>query len=146
MSTNLHVLKAWLHDRGLTVEVRPHHIAKGVELDPALAKTVINLCGPDHLIVVGNLGKISVIRGEASFGHFEIYCLEGDLFGGIRRYRTVESAGKTIYSLLTTGLFDESVPRVFDVWNDFFASPDGSVQEVEPDDFEPEIELNEEEK
>lgn len=128
--TDLHVLAAWLRNRGLKVELHEHPLAKAVK---KLDSEIMANLSPDQLHVTGPQGKISVIRGGASFGDYEIYSLEGDLFGGIRRYRKVEHAGKSIHSLLTTEMFDESVPRVFSPMEDFFGSGDGgdgSVQEV----------------
>lgn len=109
-NTDLHVLAAWLRNRDLDVELREHPMTANIKhLDLKILATL----SPHQLHVCGPHGKISVIRGGASFGDYEIYSLEGELFDEIRRYRKVEHAGKTIHSLLTTGMFDESVPKVF---------------------------------
>jgi len=109
-NTDLHILAAWLRNRDLEVELRDHPLAEQAKLlDVKLLATM----SPHQLHVYGPYGKISVIRGGASFGDYEILSLEGELFDGIRRYRKVEHAGKTIHMLLNTGMFDESVPQVF---------------------------------
>lgn len=135
--TDLHVLAAWLRNRKLEVDLHEHHLLadwrKLRKLCPDQKFPILESLCPHQLYVTGALGKISIIRGGASFGDFEIYSLEGDLFEGIRRYRDVEHAGKTIYKLLTTGMFDEGVPRVFAPLEDLFGNnsgPDGSVQDV----------------
>lgn len=135
--TDLHILAAWLRNRDLEVDLHEHRMAaelrKLKKLYPAQKFSGLESLSPHQLYVTESFGKISVIRGGASFGDFEIYSLEGDLFGGIRRYRDVEHAGKTIHALLTTGMFDEDVPRVFAPWEDLFGNnngPDGSVQDV----------------
>lgn len=135
--TDLHVLAAWLRNHELEVDLHEHPMTaefrKIQELYPDHKFRSFDLMFPHQLYVTETFGKISVIRGGASFGDFEIYCLEGDLFEGIRRYRDVEHAGKTIYGLLTTGMFDESVPRIFAPLEDLFGNnsgPDGSVQDV----------------
>ncbi len=136
--TDLHVLAAWLRNRDLEVDLHKHPLAVNLR---KIQKLYLNrefpgmesIMSPHQLYITGPFGKISAIRGGASFGDFEIYCLEGDLFEGIRRYRDVEHAGKTIHGLLTTGMFDESVPRVFAPLQDLFGNnsgPDGSVQDV----------------
>ena len=125
--TDLHVLLAWLRNRGLDVELREHPAFS----DPAvraLKSLILNSMSPHQLIVRGLFGIISVIRGSISFGDYEIYSMEGELFGGVRRYRHVEHAGKTIYGLLATGMFDESVPKVPCMWGDSDGG-DGSVQD-----------------
>jgi len=53
------------------------------------------LMSKHQLIVSGPMGKISAIQGGISFGDIEIYCIEGDIFDDIRRYSSVEAAGKT---------------------------------------------------
>ena len=131
-------LHVWLQENAkdnITSELSEH---------PSYAKTKyvereLNLktfCGimPQHNVyAVGPFGKISTIQCGASFGDFEIYCIEGGLFEGIRRYKTIEDTGKTIVSLLTTGMFPEDVPRQWDVWNDFLSpDPEGPVQDVNP--------------
>lgn len=134
-NTDLHVLTAWLRNRDLDVELREHPMMKGIKhLDlkilPSLSPHQLHVCGPH--------GKISVIRGGASFGDYEIFSIEGELFESIRRYREVEHAGKTIHSLLTTGMFDESVPKVFSAienLEEFFGGTDkdggdGPLQET----------------
>lgn len=135
--TDLHVLAAWLSNRKLEVDLHEHPMAAELrevqKLHPEHKFHSFDLMSPHQLHVTGTFGKISVIRGGASFGDFEIYSLEGDLFGGIRRYRDVEHAGKTIHKLLATGMFDEGVPRVFAPLEDLFGNnsdPDGSVQDV----------------
>lgn len=132
--TDLHVLAAWLRNRNLEVDLHEHRLAAEMrklhELHPQYK---FHDFSPHQLHVTESFGKISVIRGGISFGDFEIYCLEGDLFEGIRRYRDIQHAGKSIHSLLTTGMFDESVPRVFTVWEDLLGNndgSDGSVQEI----------------
>ena len=135
--TDLNVLAAWLRNRKLEVDLHEHRMVADLrklkKLCPDKEFPVMESMSPCQLHVTGPFGKISVIRGGASFGDFEIYCLEGDLFEGIRRYRDVKHAGKTIYELLTTGMFDESVPRVFAPIEALFGNndgPDGSVQDV----------------
>lgn len=133
--TDLHILAAWLRNRNLEVDLCEHRSAvklrklKKLCPDQNFPESIVS---PHQLHVKGAHGRISVIRGGCSFGDYEIYCLEGDLFKSIRRYRDVEHAGKTIHSLLTTGMFDESVPRVFSVLEHLLGNndgPDGPVQE-----------------
>ena len=95
---DLYILRAWLENRHLTVGMEEHQLySMGKQLDfPILS----NICGTNHLTVTGPRGKISVIRGPASFGQFEIYSLEGNLFEDIERYPDVKSAGERIYALL----------------------------------------------
>ena len=142
-------LHVWLvengKDHGITCEFDDHHMALGFYKMKMNKKNPIpeeilalskELMSKHQLIASGPMGKISAIQGGCSMGGIEIYCLDGDIFKEIRRYGTVEAAGKTIISLLTTAMFDETVSRQFDVWNDFmFPDPEGSVQEVEPPDF-----------
>lgn len=136
--TDLHVLAAWLRNRDLEVDLHEHRMVADLRKLKGLHPNrefpgMRSIMSPHQLHVTGAFGKISVVRGGLSFGDFEIYSLEGDLFGGIRRYRDVEYAGKTIYELLTSGMFDESVPRVSAPWEDLFGNnsgPDGSVQDV----------------
>lgn len=134
-NTDLHVLAAWLRNRKLEVDFRKHHMMEEWErlqkTHPKIAENLrlLPAMSPNQLHVRGPHGFISVIRGGASFGDYEIYSLEGDLFGGIRRYRDVEHAGRSIYSLLATGMFDEGVPRVFSLFGDDYGA-DGSVQDI----------------
>lgn len=121
-NTDLHVLAAWLRNRGLDVELRQHPLAKTAE---QFNLKVLSTMSPHQLHVGGPHGKISVIRGGASFGDYEIFSLEGELFEGIRRYRKVEHAGKTIHLLLTHGLFDESVSKVIAPIEELFGTGDG---------------------
>ncbi|KKK88795.1 hypothetical protein LCGC14_2739580, partial [marine sediment metagenome] len=132
------VLAAWLRNRKLKVDLHEHRMAADLcklkKLHPNREfPGMESIMSPHQLHVTGTFGEISVVRGGLSFGDFEIYSLDGDLFAGIRRYRDVEHAGKTIYALLTTGMFDEGVPRVFFPLEDLFGNnsgPDGSVQDV----------------
>ena len=136
--TDLHVLAAWLRNRDLEVELLEHRMVKDLRRLKELCPDhefpgMSSLMSPNQLHVTGAFGRISVIRGGLSFGDFEIYSLEGDLFEGIRRYRDVEHAGKTIFCLLTTGMFDEGVPRVFSPVEDLLCEndgADGSLQDI----------------
>lgn len=137
--TDLHVLAAWLRNRKLDVDLHKHHMMDEWEelqkKHPKLAAEMhfLPVMSPHQLHVRGPHGVISVIRGGVSSGDYEIYSLKGELFEGIRKYREVEHAGKTIHALLTTGMFDESVPRVFCVWEDIICpgnGGDGSVQDI----------------
>ncbi len=97
--TDLHALKAWLINRGLTVEMRDHPCyTKAIESGFV---SLTNLCGTDQLLVSDKNGKISVIRGGCSFGNCEIFSIEGGLFEDIERYSNVKEAGERIYELLT---------------------------------------------
>ena len=109
-NTDLHILAAWLRNRDLDVELRDHPLVKEAK---GLSLKILATMSLHQLHVCGPHGKISVIRGGASFGDYEIFSLEGELFDGIRRYREVDHAGKTIHLLLTTGMFEESVPQVY---------------------------------
>jgi hypothetical protein len=138
-NTDLHILAEWLRNRKLDVEFLKHPMMKEWEKlekeHPDIAEKLHSLpiMSPNQLHVRGPHGVISVIRGGVSMGDYEIYSLEGELFDGIRRYRKVEHAGKSIHSLLTTGMFEESVPRVWCVWEDFLCrsdEQDGSVQDI----------------
>ena len=91
---------------------------------------------PQHqLRIKGPMGEISVIQCGCSFGLFEIYCIEGDLFEGTRRYKSLDDAGNTVLSLLTSGMFPENIAREWDVWNDLLSDEHESVQDVNPPDF-----------
>lgn len=95
--TDLHVLKAWLVNRCIDVELKEHKLyTLSLEFSPVFARLV----GTDHLIASSDQGKISVIRGMASFGDYEIYSLEGGLFEDIERYPNVKTAGERIHQLL----------------------------------------------
>ena len=95
--TDLHVLNEWLKNRSVEVELKEHPAyTGGVAVFPVMAR----LAGTDQLTISSEMGKISVIRGMASFGDYEIYCLEGDLFGDVERYPDVKSAGERICELL----------------------------------------------
>lgn len=144
ITTDLYALKVWLQDHFISVEIKKHKITEELEAKIDEIKKYMNeeqiqdmlKLSPDQLIATGEFGEISVIRGHVSMGLFEIFCLKGDLFGGIRRYNLVSDTGKTIKSLLETGMFDETVKRAFDIWTDFVdANPDGSVQDVDPPDI-----------
>lgn len=105
--TDLTILKAWLLNRGLTVEMQEHKMyTEGCEFSPTLAR----LAGTDHIITESDFGVISVIRGFASFGDYEICCLAGDLFEDVERYPDVKSCGERIYQLLI-GETNESRPQ-----------------------------------
>ncbi len=111
--TDLHVLAAWLLNRKLEVDRHEHpmvaEVRKIQKLNPDCKLLGLESMSPHRLHVTGSFGGISVIRGGASFGNFEIYCLAGDLFEEIRRYRDVKHAGESIHSLLTTGMFVQNV-------------------------------------
>ncbi len=135
--TDLHILAEWLRNRKLEVDLHDHPMAQNLrklkQLCPNQKFPYMESLSPHQLHIKGPFGCISVIRGGASFGDFEVYCIEGDLFEGVRRYRNVEHAGKTIYGLLTTEMFDESVPAVFCPVEYFFGHSDGEdgpVQEI----------------
>ena len=138
MTTPLEQLAKYLKALGLETECREHPLKQQLQqslegFDPTcfLQKIVSSLI--QQVIVKGEHGEVSVIYGEVAFGSFEIYCREGDLFEGIRRYKTVTDCGRTIYSLLTSGTFDENIPRVWDTFTDFLTNdigPDGSTQKV----------------
>jgi len=128
-------LHVWLLEQGLESELREHSVFHELLTVPKEVRKQLKLtqkCIPQHqLVIKGPMGQISAIQAGCSFWDFEIMCLEGDIFDGIRRYSTLEAAGKTILSLLTTGMFDESQKREFDVWNDFLSpDPEGSIQDV----------------
>lgn len=145
MSHNLHTLKAWFQDKKLPdvqIEIRQHKVIEKLSQNAdtkenqQILESLINMTGPDQIIVTGPHGQISIIHGECSMNLYEIYSLSGDLFDGIRRYKTIKDVGNTVISLITTGLFDESIRRSFDIWTDVLSStPDGTTQEVDMNDF-----------
>ncbi len=122
---DLYVLAEWLRNRKLEVDLYEHWSVAEIRNLKEQGIDMPNFCSPHQLDVRGTFGCISVIRGRASLGDYEIYCKEGDLFSGIRRYREIEHAGKTIYGLLTTGMFDEDVPSVFCVLEYLFGHSEG---------------------
>lgn len=51
---------------------------------------------------ISELGEISMLNPcYATFNSYEIYCIEGDLFEDIERYKTIEEAEDRINELLT---------------------------------------------
>ena len=95
--TDLYVLKEWLANRCIEVELNEHELYTGaLEFSPVMAR----ISGTDHLIASSARGKISIIRGMVSFGNYEIYSLEGGLFEEAERYPDVKTAGERIYQLL----------------------------------------------
>ena len=129
--TDLEALAAWLRAHGIETELRVLPPMSGAgKLAVSIFATIefgTTDCGfePHQILATGDHGKISVRRGTATGGDFEIYCLEGDLFDDIRRYRDVAHAGKTIASLVGTGMFDETVPRVHCRLESLFGTNDG---------------------
>lgn len=105
----LMVLKNWLRKYNVEANLKVHSIQNEIEGIDCLSVESILFMPSHQLVVTGRMGKISVIHAGVSFNQYEIYCLEGDLFGDIRRYKTVEDTGKIIVKLLDEGLFDESV-------------------------------------
>jgi len=99
-ATDLYILKAWLENRKLDVELREHPAMRELIELPQLSTILGSLCGPHQLIVTSEKGQISVIRGQVSFGFYEIYSLNGDLFEDIERFNDVKSAGERICELL----------------------------------------------
>ncbi len=92
-STDLYVLTEWLKNRSIEVALRDHPAyTEGMPFSPV---------GTNQLLASSSKGKISIIRGMTSFGLYEIYCLDGDLFEDIERYPDVKSAGERICELLT---------------------------------------------
>ncbi len=134
----------YLNALGLKAEVCKHGLEKALDkikeagLDMSMFSGIIPTC---QIITEGEWGKISIIKSGISMGKFEIYSIKGDLFEGIRRYKTMTDCGRTVYGLLTTGTFDGKIPRVFDVWTDWLDSSsqggDGPVQDVlmDPDEL-----------
>ncbi len=127
----------YLNALGLKAEIRKHHLQEALDkagIDLPMIADTIPTC---QITTEGEWGKISIIKCGGSMGQFEIYAIEGDLFDGIRRYKTVTDCGRTVYGLLTTGTFDEKIPRVFDIWTDWLGSGsqggDGPVQEITHD-------------
>ena len=135
-------LHVWLLEHGLKSELKEHHCFKefcSLDKETRAKLKSLPMITPKHQVVVsGKMGKISVIQAGAPFGQIEIYSIEGDLFEDIRRYKTVEDAGKTIVSLLETGMFDESVKRAFDVWNDLLFQKPEETQDVDFSELEDE--------
>lgn len=133
--TKLEQLQKYLTAAGISAELREHAVHKELQsLNPKIREKLqeVPKIIPDYqIIATGDKGEISVIHCGASFYQFEIYCLNGDLFDGIRRYKRMTDAARTIIGLLTKGTFDETIPRSFDVWTDWiFSQPDGSVQPI----------------
>ncbi len=97
-ATDLHVLTEWLKNRSIEVTLRDHPAyTEGMSFSPVMAR----ITGTNQLLASSSKGKISIIRGMTSFGLYEIYCLDGDLFEDIERYPDVKSAGERICELLT---------------------------------------------
>jgi hypothetical protein len=145
MATPLEQLAKYLKALGLEAECREHprkqELQRSLGLldskDPAIVKIaeslrgLIDLSFQQQTVTKGEYGEISVVIAATIKESFEIFCLKGDLFNGIRRYKTVTDCGRTIYSLLTSGTFDEKIPRVWDAFTDFLeVNPDGSTQKV----------------
>ncbi len=62
--TDLTILKEWLLNRGLQVELREHKCyTEARDFSPVLAR----MAGTDQIIVSSEWGSISVIRGCVSF-------------------------------------------------------------------------------
>ncbi len=111
--SNMFILFEWLKNRKIPVEKRRHPAHQELEekiqelndsgdadadaLKDAI-KGLLNLTGPDQLIIDHDKGDISVIRGATSFGNFEIYC--PPLFEDVERYPDVESCGLRIAELM----------------------------------------------
>lgn len=101
--TDLHVLAAWLRNRGLRVELDAHVLLK----KHGNSEELRELTGPHQLHIDGPAGRISVCRGGITFGDFEIYSLKGELFEDVHRFKNVKAAGEAIHELLTTGKCEE---------------------------------------
>lgn len=105
--TDLHVLAAWLRNRKLEVDLHGHPAA--VELHeiqkrhPELRGIGPAAVSTHQIHVTGPRGKISVVRGGCSLGNYEIYCLEGDLFDDVDRFKSVKEAGEAIHGFLAAG-------------------------------------------
>lgn len=108
--TDLHILNAWLINRKIDVELKEHlaykELKKAIDEGADIPAEVLETIGPHQLIASSDKGKISVIRGRASFGLFEIYPIEGEIVTedrDIERFPDVKSCGLRIYELLTEG-------------------------------------------
>lgn len=95
---DLYILKAWLEAKDVNVKMQDHPLYSTAIEHGLVGMT--QLAGPNQLIVSSEKGKISIIRGECSFGDYEIYSLEGKLFEDIERFADVKSAGSRIVELL----------------------------------------------
>ena len=97
-STDLYVLTEWLKNRSIKVKLREHPVyTEGLMFSPVLAR----ITGTNQLLASSPKGEISVIRGMTSFGLYEMYCLDGNLFEDLERYSDVKSTGERICFLLT---------------------------------------------
>jgi len=135
MATDLEKLTKYLNAMGLTAKCKVHGSRKTFKKlkAPSLMKLLEEACPNQQVIVKGKWGEISVIRGNISLGDWEIYCLEGELFSGIRRYKTMTDCARTIYGLLTEKKFDAKIPRQWDAWTDLLTNDlekDETTQEV----------------
>ncbi|HDY87892.1 MAG TPA: hypothetical protein ENH82_07245 [bacterium] len=110
--TNLVILYEWLKNRKFPVRKQEHPMYRSAkkELDAAevddsdsllkdALERLLNMTGPEQLIVKHDKGDISIIRGGCSFGQFEIFCPA--LFEDIERYPDVKSCGLRIVELMT---------------------------------------------
>jgi len=142
-TTDLQKLSNYLIALGLDSKCQNHpgkeqlnkeiELLKKQDIKIPLLEELTSTSYSEQVIVKGEFGEISIITGKVAFDNFEIYSLSGELFSGIRRYKTMTDCARTVYSLLTTGMFDEKIPRVWDCWTDFITDdlgPDGSTQEI----------------
>ena len=111
-NTDLHVLAAWLRNRGVEVSLFEHPGMVGIRRVLAALPQLAGLGFGDNasewqIHATGPKGKLSVIRGGTSLGDYEIYALGGDLFDDIRRYDNVKDAGAAIAGVLATGTLVE---------------------------------------
>ena len=144
-------LHVWLQEHGkdlkITSKFDDHKMFEGFlgyynKLPPTLVRMMRELISQHQLKISGPMGTVSAIQGGCSMGAIEIYCLEGDIFDDIRRYGSVEEAGKTILSLLTTGMFDETVAKEFYVF-DFDPEP---TQKTKMPEFDSDLHFDSDEE
>lgn len=67
---------------------------------PKLVPTDVRYLAKSQIIITGPYGTISCIRGGPSFGDFEIFSLEGNLFENVQRFGNAADAANAIEGYL----------------------------------------------
>lgn len=99
MTATLSDLHQWLIEHGADSSLEPHPIVAKYPDYPGISDSTGSQC----LRVRSDKGVVSVIQGECSFGDYEIWSLEGNLFDDVEHFDDVAEAGERIIELLKGG-------------------------------------------